>query len=174
MQRQKAKTDEWYTPENAVLAIEPYIRQFDKVWCPFDKEESNFVKILSKNHEVVYTHIENGGDFFNTYKDCDVIVSNPPFSKRNEIYKRLFELGKPFAMVGNMAGLFDAKARMDMFKKYQYEILVMYPRVKFINPENLELKSPTYQSGYICHGILPQKIVLKDLNDLTIKKVEEI
>lgn len=61
MQRQKAKTDEWYTPENVVLAIEPYIRQFDKVWCPFDKEESNFVKILSKNHEVVYTHIENGG-----------------------------------------------------------------------------------------------------------------
>ncbi|KRN96739.1 hypothetical protein IV55_GL001275 [Furfurilactobacillus siliginis] len=85
---------------------------------------------------------------------------------RNEIYQRLFDLGKPFAMVGNMAGLFDAKKRMEMFRKYQFEMLVMYPRVKFISPDNLELNSPTYQSCYVCHGILPQKIMFTDLKGI--------
>lgn len=164
MQRQQAKTDEWYTPENAVKAIEPFVKPFNRVWCPFDKQDSNFVQILSRNHDVVYSHIDDGRDFFETKEVCDAIVSNPPFSKRNEVYERLFEIGKPFAMVGNMAGLFDSKKRMEMFRKYQFEILVMYPRVKFINPENLQLSSPTYQSVYICHGILPQKIMFCDLN----------
>ncbi|WP_172188885.1 adenine-specific methyltransferase EcoRI family protein [Lentilactobacillus kribbianus] len=166
MQRQKAKSDEWYTPASAVKVIEPYVKDFKKIWCPFDTSKSEFVKVLSKNHEVVYSHISEGGDFFSTYKDCDAIVSNPPFSKKNEIYKRLFELGKPFAMIGNMAGLFDAKKRLKLFQEHEYEILVMYPRVKFINPDNLELNSPTYQSNYICHNILPEKIILKDMTEV--------
>nr|DAK43963.1 MAG TPA: adenine-specific methyltransferase [Caudoviricetes sp.] len=41
----------------------------------------------------------------------DCIVSNPPFSKRDNIFLRLYELGLPFAMIMNNNGLFDSKAR---------------------------------------------------------------
>ncbi len=96
--------------------------------------------------------------------DCDVIVSNPPFSKRNEVFDRLFKLDKPFAMVGNMAGIFDSKARFDLFNENEFELLIMYPRVKFISPVDSSLKSPTYQSIYICHDVLPRQIMFSKIN----------
>ena len=58
--------DEYYSPENAVEMILPVIRRrgFSKVWCPFDTAESNFVKLLSKEFDVVNGHIATGQDFF--------------------------------------------------------------------------------------------------------------
>ena len=45
-----SKSDEYYTPEYAVKIILPYLkaRAFKHVWCPFDKEHSEFIKILKK------------------------------------------------------------------------------------------------------------------------------
>lgn len=58
--------DEYYSPENVVNMIIPYIKAkgFKKIWCPFDTAESNFVKILKKEFEVVHGHIFTGQDFF--------------------------------------------------------------------------------------------------------------
>lgn len=91
--RKSSGCDEWYTPESAVYPILKYIPKGSKIWCPFDTSESNFVKILQKEgYNVIYTHIDTGNDFFNTYMECDYIVSNPPYSIRNDILIRLFSL----------------------------------------------------------------------------------
>lgn len=59
--------DEFYTPVYAVLPIIKYLKPNSNVWCPFDTEDSNFVKLLRQaGHNVVATHIENGVDFFDT------------------------------------------------------------------------------------------------------------
>ena len=39
----KGKNDECYTPKNAVIPIIKYIPKKYIVWCPFDKEDSEFV-----------------------------------------------------------------------------------------------------------------------------------
>lgn len=62
-----SKSDEWYTPKEAVEIILPYLKRkgYKSVWCPFDKEHSEFVKVLTENgYKVIHTHIENGQDFF--------------------------------------------------------------------------------------------------------------
>lgn len=38
--------DEFYTPVYAIDPIIKYIRPNSTIWCPFDTEESNFVKNL--------------------------------------------------------------------------------------------------------------------------------
>ena len=47
-QIKKAATDEWYTLPYSVEIILPYLKEknFKKVWCPFDKKDSEFVKML--------------------------------------------------------------------------------------------------------------------------------
>lgn len=79
-----SKADEMYTPFYAVDPIIKYIDKNIKVWCPFDKEWSAYVQLLRSNgNEVICSHIENEQDFF-TYEpdDYDIIISNPPFSKK--------------------------------------------------------------------------------------------
>lgn len=114
-----SKSDEYYTPRYAVEIILPYIEKFDHVWCPFDKEHSEFVKVLQDNgKKVTFGHIETGQDFF-SYEQApagvDCVVSNPPFSKRDNIFLRLYKLGLPFAMIMNNNGLFDSKSRYELF-----------------------------------------------------------
>lgn len=77
----KGSNDECYTPAYGVEPILKYIPKGAIVWCPFDKSDSEFVKQISKTNKVVYTHIDNGQDFF-TYEPegWDIIISNSPFT----------------------------------------------------------------------------------------------
>ena len=94
----------------------------------------------------------------------DCIVSNPPFSKRDKVFLRLYELGLPFAMIMNNNGLFDSKARYELFKKNNFELLIPKGRMRFFD-ETMEVKnSPNFQSIYVCNGILPQTIEFVDMD----------
>lgn len=56
--------DDYMTPESAVNLILPYVKKFKTIWCPFDKEDSNFVKIFKENGiNIINTHIDYGNDF---------------------------------------------------------------------------------------------------------------
>lgn len=71
-------SNECLTPRYAVEPIIKYLenKSYRKVWCPFDHKHSQYVRILRKEgFEIVYSHIENGKDFFRYEPRCyDVIV----------------------------------------------------------------------------------------------------
>lgn len=166
MQRQKAKSDEWYTPRSAVEVIVPYLKNFKTIWCPFDTSESNYVKVLEENgFNVIHTHIDDGQDFFEeTVPECDAIISNPPYSIKDDVIERLFSFNKPFAMLMNVSSLFDSKRRFEFYQQNPVNLLYIYPRVRFFNDERgLSTSSPTYQSAYVCYGILDHQIELAKL-----------
>jgi hypothetical protein len=57
--------DEFYTPNYAIEPLVKYLKPNSNIWCPFDTEESNFVKYLTNNgHDVEYSHIFDGGGLF--------------------------------------------------------------------------------------------------------------
>ena len=60
------KNDEYYTPEKAVLPILKYIKPHSSIWCPFDTEDSQYVKVFEREgFKVYHSHIsEPNGDFF--------------------------------------------------------------------------------------------------------------
>ena len=76
------KSDEFYTLEYAIKPLLKYIPDDKTIWCPFDKAESNFVKMFeAKGNKVIYGHIEEGKDFFEYEpENYDYIISNPPYS----------------------------------------------------------------------------------------------
>ena len=161
----KAKSDEWFTPSEAVYPILKYIKPNTTIWCPFDTEDSLFVKIFRKEgFNVIATHIFNGDDFFKIeIPECDYIISNPPYSKRNEILKRLFELRKPFAMLMNTNGLFDSEIRWNLFKKNNFSLIYLKGRTSFAQEQGVEQKtSPPFQSAYICGFLSNQQIIFEN------------
>ena len=43
--KRTVESDEYYTPEYAILPLLKYIPINMKIWCPFDDYSSNYVKI---------------------------------------------------------------------------------------------------------------------------------
>lgn len=162
------KNDEWYTRAYAVEPIVKYIKSGSIVWCPFDKEHSEFVKVFkSHGFTVISSHIETGQDFFQYEpENYDVIVSNPPYSLREKILERLFELGKPFAMLINITGLFDSKKRYNLLSTHNFEFLIFDRRIDFFRFDG-DKTSPPYLSAYFCSGVLPSAHVFERLAHLT-------
>lgn len=158
--------DEFYTPRYAIKPILKYIPNGSKVWCPFDSKESLFVAMLSeKGCDVVYTHISDGQDFFKHFEECDYIVSNPPYSIKGEVFQRLFELKKPFAMLVGVVGLFESKKRFEMFRNNEFEIMYLSKRVAYFKNYKDEKPSlnPPFSSVYVCHKMLPKQIVFEEI-----------
>lgn len=161
-----SKNDEFYTPVYAIEPILEYAKKFNKIWLPFDTEKSNFYKTFKQNNiECVCTHISNGIDFFNCdiTKDIDCIISNPPYSLKNEVFERLFSLNLPFAMLVGVVGLFESKRRFNLFKNNEFEIMYFDKRVSYFKNYDDQKPSlnPPFSSVYLCHNMLEDKIFLK-------------
>lgn len=86
-----------------------------KIWCPFDTKDSIFVKYLKEcGHKVINSHIDNNQDFFKLdyEKHFDYVISNPPYSLKYEVLKKLFNSNVPFAMLLGVVGLFESKKKV--------------------------------------------------------------
>lgn len=163
-----SKNDEFYTPKYAITPILKYIKPNSTIWCPFDTEESLFVKVFRENgHEVICSHIGNGEDFFEIdYSDkCDYIISNPPYSLKGKVINRLFNLNKPFAMLVGVVGLFESKQRFEMFRDNDFEIMYFNKRISYFKNYNDEKPNlnPPFSSVYVCHNMLPKQICFEEI-----------
>lgn len=166
-QFKQKKLDEYYTKEYAIKPLLKYIQKDKIIWCPFDKKESNFVKLFKNNgNTVIFSHIDDGKDFFNYEPDnYDFIISNPPYSLKEQIIERLFKINKPFAILINEAGLFDSKKRFNLLKNNKFEIMIFNKRINYIK-ENTNLKGVPFKSIYLCSKILDNQLVFEDLDDI--------
>lgn len=154
------KNDECWTERYAVEPLLKYLEPFrDKIiWCPFDTEESEFVKVFKEHgYNVVYSHIWNGQDYF-TYEPekWDILISNPPFTNKKAIFERALSFNKPFALIMTIAWLNDA-APADVFKNYQLQLLMFRERMQFKNRTQKE--KINFKSAYFCVDFLPRQIV---------------
>jgi hypothetical protein len=159
--------DEFYTPEYAIIPILKYIKPNSLIWCPFDTNESMFVRVLTENgHRVISSHICYEEDFFKIEKECDYIISNPPYSLKAEVFKRLFTLKKPFAMLVGVVGLFESQKRFEMFRDNEFEIMYMNRRIAYFKDYNEQKPSlnPPFSSVYLCSKMLPKQIVFEEIN----------
>lgn len=153
------------TPRYGVLPIVKYLPKDKIIWCPFDKEDSEFVKVLTEQgYKVVYSHIENGKDFY-TYEpeEWDILVSNPPFTNKRQIFERTLSFGKPFALIMSNTWLNDS-APKQVFKDKQLQLLMFEERMKFSNNGVVQNKI-TFSSSYFCYNLLPKDIVMDKLSN---------
>lgn len=162
--------DEFYTPEYAVEPLLDYISADAVIWCPFDTEESHFVRMFrARGNKVIATHLEGGYDFF-TYEPeehYDYIISNPPYSLKNEVFERLFSLHAKFAMLVGVVGIFESKTRFGMFRDNDFEIMYLSKRIAYFKSYDEQKPSlhPPFSSVYLTHGVLPNRIVFADVDN---------
>ena len=167
-------SDEVYTPEYAIRPLIKYIEQYIKstqknelvIWCPFDQKFSKYVEILSKipKVKVIYSHIDNGENFFyyEPDEDYDLIISNPPFSCKDAVLKRLAELDKPYAMLLPIPTL-QGQARFPYMKDIQY--LGFDKRINYYKDVSMTKTQDgvSFGSCYLCRKFLPRDLIIEEL-----------
>jgi len=158
------KNDECMTLSYAVKPILKYIPKGAVVWCPFDKEYSEFVKQIRKTNKVIRSHISDGGDFYKyePKEHWDCIVSNPPFTAKRNIFERALSFGKPFALIMSNTWLNDSAPKI-LFKDKDLQLLMFGQRMKFLNNGKIDNKI-TFSSSYFCYNFLPKQIIMEKLD----------
>jgi len=161
-------SDEVYTPAYAVKPLIKYIKNFNPnatIWCPFDLKFSNYVKIFEEEgFKVIRSHIDEGQNFFyyEPEEHYDVIISNPPFSCKDAVLKRLSELGKPYAMLLPVPTL-QGQSRFPYMKNIQY--LGFDKRINYYKDISMTKTQDgvSFGSCYLCYNFLPKDLIIEEL-----------
>ena len=164
------ESNECLTTRQAVEPIIKYLqaKKYKKIWCPFDNDHSWYVRLLRANgFNVINTHLDMGIDFFKynpNSLEYDCIVSNPPFSLKDKVIERLYVLNKPFAMLMPQNTL-QSTFRTPLFIKNGIEYLGFDKRISFYINGDLSKpqKGCAFASGYFCKDVLPEKLILEEI-----------
>jgi len=129
------KYDDYMTPKYAWENIKDYIPNNKIIWeCFFgDGKSGNDLKDMG--FSVIHEEI----DFFNNNKG-EILISNPPFSKKKEVFKRLKELDKPFIMICPL-NVINSNYIRDLFNDSNDRLQIIIPRkrIQFIKKVNGEI-----------------------------------
>ena len=119
------KHDDYMTPKYAWDWIKDFIPKDKVIWEAFygDGESG---KILS---DLGFNVIHEETDFF-TNNLGDVIVSNPPFSKKKAVMTRLKEIDKPFIIICP-SSMLNTQYIRHLFKDDRLQIIIPNKRINF-------------------------------------------
>jgi hypothetical protein len=152
-------SDNYVTNKSDWEKIIQYIPTDKQIWSPFycdGKQKEYFA-------ELGYDIIHEDENFFENNKG-DIIIDNPPFSKKKEILKRLKELNKPFIII--------CPSMMIGYKYFQehfaneIQILIPKKRIGFKHlddEDNNKIVTPPFGSFYYCYKMnLPKDLIFID------------
>lgn len=118
------------TPNHAWEDIKHFIPKDKIIWEAFygDGESGKYLK-EKMNLNIIHEPI----DFFDddTLPEFDMILSNPPFSKSKEIFKRLKELDKPFIIICPSSKINTSYVR-ENYKNKKLQIIIPRKRIHFM------------------------------------------
>lgn len=154
--------DEYYTPSILVNMLVPYLEKWERdfiekegyrplIWLPFDTEDSQYYKILKERFQVVRSHLNDDKDFFLWQPEqFDIAVSNPPFSLKVDVFKRMiFEFNKPFVFLMNMMSInYQVVGELFSYVNHRIQFIIPDKKVSF------DGNTSSFCSGYVCYDFI--------------------
>jgi len=153
--------DDFQSPKKAIDCLLPFLNSGWIIWEPA-AGKGNIVNALSEKGFLVFgSDILSGYDFTSSVQPnikFDCIITNPPYSLKEEFLKRCYELGKPFALLMPLTGL-ESEARQKLYRKYGIQLIIPNKRFNFETPSGGG-STAWFLTCWYTHGLnLP-----KDLN----------
>ena len=150
------KNDECYTPDVVWDNISDYLPHKNSiVYEPFYGQGHTFRYLQNKYSTVLG---KEDLDFFSDegqtlLKQCDLVISNPPFSIKFKILQQLIKFKKPFILLFPLGSINTTKF-INLFKNKTKEISIIIPngRIKYIVNGSIA-KSPSFETCYLLYKI---------------------
>lgn len=158
---QREKYDELYTPSEAILPIIKYLDKNKTYWECTDFGNSNITKILIENGFKVINTNKSEIDFLNDKVDFefDVIITNPPYSLKDEFIKKCYEYEKPFMLLLPITAL-EGKSRNKLYKEKGIELIILNKRINFMKEKN----NVWFNTSWFCHQVCDKQLNFEEVN----------
>jgi len=151
---QNKKHDHFDTPAYAVRPLLKYIKKEWVIWEPTDTTgKSEIARVLRENGNIVISTSKETFDFLTDVPnfEYDCIITNPPYTLKDQFIKQCFETNKPWAMLLPLTALEGVK-RGELYSYWGLELLVLDRRVEFTGG------SVWFNTSWFCRGILPYNL----------------
>ena len=96
-------------------------------------------------------------------EEYDYIISNPPFSRKLEVLERLYDIGKPFAMVLGLP-ILNYQEVGSFFVGRDLQLLIVDKKVSF------DGNTASFNNSYFCRDFLPKDLIFEHLEHNNSKK----
>ena len=155
-------TDQLACAPEALLPLLPFLPLDRTIWeCACGK--GYLVEALRHaSRKVIATDKKMGKDFL-TWQPSEwhCIVTNPPFSLKNEFLARAYAFGKPFAFLLPYTAL-ESQPRQELFRRNGIQLIVLNERIHFENP-NQKASHSWFPVAWFCWGLgLPKQLNFVD------------
>jgi hypothetical protein len=159
-------SNDFQTPAHAVYPLFKYISKAWRVWeCSCGR--GNIIKSFSdKGYSIFGTDILSGYDFLKYEPDpktYECIVTNPPYSLKQQFLERAYQLGKPFAFLLPLT-TFETGKRQALFDKYGVQVLFFDRRINFETPSG-NGSGAWFATAWFTYGFnLPKQLTFERLD----------
>lgn len=150
------RDDDYITPREAYLDIKPYVPPgvrviYDPFYCDGTSKHymqevfGSDIKVLHFKGRNAFSHVPDRSTF-------DLIVTNPPFTKKWEVMHYLMALDKPFMCLLPVT-LVSTKQFRQLPNYDQIKLVVTSGRYKFERPGGERLSGAWYDVYWYCYKV---------------------
>lgn len=151
-------SDLFQTDPAALFPLLPYLEPFKRIWEPAAGMGMLASYLKLEGHEVTLTDIDRGFDFLEIEpRECDAIVTNPPYSIKDAWIDRCYDIGKPFALLMPYTAL-EGHRRQALFRRYGVDLLFLPRRVTFITPSGKK-GGAWFPTAWFTYKMLPERMI---------------
>lgn len=151
-----SRDDNYSTSKDAYELLKAYIPRDITIYDPFYCDGK--CKTYMEQVFPTCTIINEDKDAFTWFPECDMIITNPPFSMKDKVLKWLIEKNKPFCCILPVT-YFVTKKFCDLPGYQDFQFIATNTRIKYELKDSVKKPSPYYGSMWYCYGMkLPKNI----------------
>lgn len=171
--------DDFQTPPHALKPLLKFLPKEKVIWeCACGK--GNLVRTLRKDgHTVRGTDFKSGQNFLSWCRSPeslplkhlphdakesgkkplgDIIVTNPPYSLKNEFLTTAYSLGLPFAFLMPLTAL-EGASRQFYYRRYGIELIILPERLHFETPGGKKSHC-WFPVAWFCRKLIGQHLII--------------
>lgn len=160
------RSDEFQTPAAAADVVFPFLKKgwsiYECAWGGGSLARHLRVKGFQVVGEEFKDFLDKKHALSKNKFSC--ILSNPPYSLKEEFLQRCYEIGKPFALLMPLTAL-EGKRRGALYKKYGIQLIIPNKRINFITPSG-QGSGCWFQTAWFCWKMnLPKDLMFVEVID---------
>lgn len=163
--QKRGRSDDFQTPAYALGPLLPYIPKDWVVWECACGNGNLVTEFRKQGYRVIWSDIKRDRteDFLTCRpRRAQVIITNPPYSLKDEFIGRCYEIGRPFALLLPTSDLGGIK-RGTMYRMNGLQIIVPDARIEFETPSG-KPSNPWFHTSWFTYGLgLPKDMMFVEL-----------